>query len=509
MESKTEIGKAIKNKLDNLDKSPSDFVWSKIEKDLNHKRRKRVLYWLIPSILIIIFLSSALYLNSDFKKENIVPKTPSQKDASNSSSLKNQTLPSNLQKKGADEVTTVKKSKTIKLVKQSTKFVTSTNEYEEYEVVKKYKVIIKKEQITTKPIKTDAKDSNIINAKKPIVAYKKENNKNGTSQKTIKSSFKNLKKSQKKNSGKISKNTIKGNIVSKNNTPKKSIPEQPIVEKTISEKDPIEYNNSEKSISVVEIKTEAKTDSITKKDSTSLKKKTTPKREYKERTYQPQTTETNPEFSISAFYGPVLFGSLNNKSMISPRMNDLSRSHPITSHYGVYVKTMYNQIGFRAGVSKINLKTSTRLNQNLIPDYSNINLKAEINVKETFGDSKQVDLVQNISYYEVSLEFNYAVKKDESKIGIEAFTGFSFLILDKNELYLKSEKISQQNIGEAKNITGASFSYNLGLGLSYKLTERIALDINPLFKYYLSTFNKNVEAKPYSISLQSGFSYKF
>ncbi|MDY0987924.1 hypothetical protein SOM12_10915 [Flavobacterium sp. CFBP9031] len=499
MENKTEIGKAIKNKLDNLDKSPSDFVWSKIEKDLNNKRRKRILFWLIPSILTFTILSSLLYLNSDFQKENIDPKTPSQKNASNSTSSKNQTLPVNLQKKGSDEVTTVKKTKTVKLVKQSTKFVTSTNEYEEYEVVKKYKVIIKKEQITSKPIKTTAKDRNTINAKKPIVAYKKGNSKNGIAQKTAKSSFTNPKKTQKKEINKISKNTIAGN-----KTPKNAISE-----KAISGKDTITDNNFKKDLPTSIVITEPKMDSVAKKDSTDLKKKTTPKREYKERKYTPQTTEIEPEFTVAAFYGPALFGSLNSKSMISPRMNDLSKSHPITSHYGVYVKTMYDKIGFRAGFSKINLKTSTRLNQNLIPDYTNINLKTEINVKETFGDSNQVDLVQNLSYYELPLEFNYAIKKDESKVGIEAFTGFSFLILDKNKLYLKSENVSQQNIGEAKNLSGVNFSYNLGLGLSYKLTERIALDINPLFKYYLSTFNKKEEAKPYSISLQTGVSYKF
>jgi hypothetical protein len=504
MENKTEIGKAIKNKLDNLDKSPSDFVWSKIEKDLNNKRRKRILFWLIPSILTFTILSSLLYLNSDFQKENIDPKTPSQKNASNSTSSKNQTLPVNLQKKGSDEVTTVKKTKTVKLVKQSTKFVTSTNEYEEYEVVKKYKVIIKKEQITSKPIKTTAKDRNTINAKKPIVAYKKGNSKNGIAQKTAKSSFTNPKKTQKKEINKISKNTIAGN-----KTPKNAISEKAITEKIIIEKDTITDNNFKKDLPTSIVEAEPKMDSVAKKDSTDLKKKTTPKREYKERTYTPQTTEIEPEFTISVFYGPALFGSLNNKSMISPRMNDLSKSHPITSHYGVYVKTMYDKIGFRAGFSKINLKTSTRLNQDLIPDYTNINLKTEINVKETFGDSNQVDLVQNLSYYELPLEFNYAIKKDESKIGIEAFTGFSFLILDKNKLYLKSENVSQQNIGEAKNISGVNFSYNLGLGLNYKLTERIALDINPLFKYYLSTFNKKEEAKPYSISLQTGVSYKF
>ncbi|MCM0665023.1 PorT family protein [Flavobacterium tyrosinilyticum] len=499
MENKTEIGKVIKNKLDNLDKSPSDFVWSKIEKDLNNKRRKRILFWLIPSILTVIILSSLLYINSDFHKENIDPKTPSQKNASNSTNSKNETLPANLQKKGSDEITTVKKTKTVKLVKQSTKFVTSTNEYEEYEVVKKYKVIIKKEQITSKPIKTTAKDPNTINAKKPIVAYKKGNSKNGIAKKIAKSSFTKPKKTQKKEINKISKTTIVGNKTPKN----------VILEKTIAEKDTITYNNFKKDLPTSIIIAEPKMDSVAKKDSTDLKKKTTPKREYKERKYTPQTAEIEPEFTISVFYGPALFGSLNSKSMISPRMDDLSKSHPITSHYGVYVKTMFDKIGFRGGFSKINLKTSTRLNQNLIPDYTNINLKTEINVKETFGESNQVDLVQNLSYYELPLEFNYAIKKDESKIGIEAFTGFSFLILDKNKLYLKSENVSQQNIGEAKNLSGANFSYNLGLGLSYKLTERIALDINPLFKYYLSTFNKNEEAKPYSISLQSGVSYKF
>ncbi|WP_281230922.1 outer membrane beta-barrel protein [Flavobacterium gelatinilyticum] len=494
MENKTEIGKAIKSKLDNLDKSPSDFVWSKIEKDLNNKRRKRFLLWLIPSILTLTILSSVLYFNSDFHEKNTAQKTPSQKDVPDIVFSKKQTLPANLQKKGLDDITTVKKTKTVKLVKQSTKFVTSTNEYEEYEVVKKYKVTIKKEQITARPLKTNAKNPNTINSKKPITAYKKDNPRNYIAKKTETADYKNPKKSQKKNINEITRNT----------NPKNSI-----AENKIPEKDTIAYNNPEKNITVTTVIDEPKIDSITKKDSINLKKKITTKREYKERIVQPQKTETEPEFTISTFYGPAVFGSLSNKSMISPRMNDLSRSHPITSHYGVYVKTMYNQIGFRAGFSKINLKTSTRLNQDLISDYNNINLRTEVNVKAIFGDSNQVDLVQNLSYYELPIEFNYAVKKDESKIGIEAFTGFSFLILDKNALYLKSEKVSAQNIGETKNISGTGFSYNLGIGLSYKLTEHIALDINPLFKYYLSTSNKNEDAKPYSLSLQSGLSYKF
>ncbi|MNQ56499.1 hypothetical protein D3C85_706230 [compost metagenome] len=209
------------------------------------------------------------------------------------------------------------------------------------------------------------------------------------------------------------------------------------------------------------------------------------------------------------FYGPAIFGSLNSESMINPTLNNLSKSHPITSHYGIYVKNMYDRIGFRAGFSKINLKISTRLDQNLITNFNNIALKSDVNIQQTFGNSNNIDLVQKLSYYELPMEFNYAIIKNETKIGMDVFTGFSFLILDKNQLYLKSENVSMQHIGEAKNISGVNISYNLGLSISYKLNDKFGLDINPLFKYYLSTFKENGDAKPYSFALQTGVNYKF
>lgn len=245
-------------------------------------------------------------------------------------------------------------------------------------------------------------------------------------------------------------------------------------------------------------------------DSLKLNKDTPPKRAYKKTVYTTESKESDPEVSISIFYGPAISGSLNSASMIDPSMDNLAKKHPITSHYGVYVKTMYDRIGFRAGFSKMNLKNSTRLDKDeLIANYNNIALKPEINIKQTFAGSNEVDLVQKLSYYELPIEFVYAFKKEESKIGMEAFTGCSFLISDKNQLSLQSEKVAMQNIGEAKNISGINFSYNLGIGISYKLNSRFNLDINPIFKYYLSTFKESGDAKPYSFSLQSGVTYKF
>lgn len=491
MENRTEIGKKIKDKLADLDKNPSEFVWSKIETDLNKKRNKRILSWMFPGAIAIALIATLLYFNSDFQdktqktatQEKQEIKASTAKSALVSDQKQNKDANPKLQKSGSDIVTRVKKTKSVKLVKESSKLVTSTNEYEEYEVVKKYKVILKKEQVTTKLLKSGT-------VKKTIQPKAQENKLLVKKNKTTEPKSK---KKTKHHSTKAKKTVYKPLA---NEIPKKKA----------TEKDAATPTKTESTPRIIE----AKTDTIAKIDSLKVKKETTPKREYKKTVYTTENKESDPEVSVSIFYGPAISGSLNSASMIDPSMDNLAKKHPITSHYGIYVKTMYDRIGFRAGFSKINLKTSTRLDKDeLIANYNNIALKPEINIKQTFAGSNEVDLVQKLSYYELPIEFVYAFKKEEDKIGMEVFTGCSFLISDKNQLSLQSEKIAMQKIGEAKNISGINFSYNLGIGISYKLNSRFNLDINPIFQYYLSTFKENGEAKPYSFSLQSGVSYKF
>lgn len=492
MDNRTEIGKIIKSKLAELDKTPNDFVWSKIETDLNKKRNRRIAYWAIPIVIAAFLFSTSLYVYSNFqdkkqKQETYTIKVSKPKKVkSDQNSDRKSHIVQIQQKSEPDEITTVKRSKTIKLVKQSSKLITTTKEYKEYEVVKKYKVIVRTNQIVTKPAKSfaaDKKQKRDVNKSLPVV---------GKVTKPLKKvSTKTLKTSKTLKSGKNKKTEKKSTAVE---IPlKKTDPEDPSKNTTPSE--PLQI--------------ETKIDTVLKTDTLNLKKKTN-KRDYKKTEYKNTKEDLNPDFTLSVLYGPALFGSLNAKSLISPTMDNLDKTHPITAHYGIYLKTMFNRIGFRTGFSKINLKITTRLDQKvLISNYDNIALKNQINTKELFNGSENVDLLQKLSYYEFPMEFYYAVKKDDSKIAIDAFTGFSFLFLDKNQLYMKSEKVSKQVIGEVKNISGVNISYDLGLELNYKLTDRFTLGINPIFKYYLSTFKENAEAKPYSFSLQSGIGYKF
>ncbi|MXO03580.1 hypothetical protein [Flavobacterium sp. HBTb2-11-1] len=522
MENKKEIAKIFKDKLELLDKSPSNNLWASIESDLNKKRKRRLLFWLIPSLLLMGIASSILVLELNqnkplgFEKDKtVIDQSETTNDQKQPFVINNNTSQDSVNKtvyttkpitkktveNSSETKTTIKKSRTEKLIKQSSKLVTTTDEYEEYEVVKKYKVIIRKNKTVT----TSKKPNSI--SEKPKSAPKKLNS-------SIKKTAAISKKPSPKTALKNPKNSISKNSISKN----KSKNKKPILQKrqndsiVSKQNQPIKTEDSEKS------NTKTSTESLEDSDNPRTiqqdsiipkeEKKTTPKREYVKREYPEQKRENEPEFSVSVFYGPAIYGSLSGKSTINESFDDVSKSHPITSHYGVYFKTMYGKYGFKAGISKINLKISNHINSESPINYENMVLNNN-DIYNIMDNDEDIRLVQKISYYEIPLEFNYAIKKDETPYGIEAFSGFSVLISDANQLYLSSNNLKSEGIGSTKNLNKMNLSFNLGMGFYYKLNDKFQLDFNPIFKYYLTTFKDYSAPKPYSLSIQCGVTYKF
>jgi len=504
MENRNEIGKIFKDKLALLDKEPSKNLWASIETDLRKKRKRRILFWFLPSLLTAVIATSMLFLvqtNQDKnntqiqKKQNatqysIQNKTKSKKQNRESQSKKpaslqslkyqdsktkstvSQTKPSTTKIIGetSETKTIVRKNRSEKLIKQSSKLVASTDEYEEYEVVKKYKVIIKKNQTVTTIYKPSRNNHTKITPKNKTISYDK-------------------------------------NKVSKNKPKKTSNLSYPRTTDSIHNTTPLKKEmTTEPPLTIVK-KDTIKTDTLAKK----LERKPNPKREYVKKDYPQQKTGLDPEYSVSAYYGPAIFNPFIDESTINKSFNNFSKTHPITSHYGFYFKSMYGKIGFRVGVAHINLKLATSITDPSGIRYENIIIKnynsADINtIIRTDGEGK---FEQKISYYEMPLEFNYALIKDNNPFGMEAFTGFSILILDENKLSFSSESFKKEKIAELKNLSETNLSFNLGLGFNYKITEKLQLDFNPIFKYYLTTYNDDSTSKPYSLSIQSGATYKF
>ena len=94
-------------------------------------------------------------------------------------------------------------------------------------------------------------------------------------------------------------------------------------------------------------------------------------------------------------------------------------------------------------------------------------------------------------------------------MGFSIIGGFSALFLSNNEIY-SVNKGQGSLLGKATNVNNTSYSANLGLGLDYKISKKVKLNLEPVFKYQLNTFNNTSgDFKPYFIGVYTGFSFKF
>lgn len=91
MGTKKDIGKILKERLNELDDSPRNSVWENIESELNKKKKDRIILpiWLRYSVIAIVLLSLGIVLNSAFKTErDLFNPTNIEKQKSNQNSTK-------------------------------------------------------------------------------------------------------------------------------------------------------------------------------------------------------------------------------------------------------------------------------------------------------------------------------------------------------------------------------------------------------------------------------------
>jgi hypothetical protein len=131
----------------------------------------------------------------------------------------------------------------------------------------------------------------------------------------------------------------------------------------------------------------------------------------------------------------------------------------------------------------------------------------------TFGDitpkstNGEAFINQNISYYEVPLEISYTLF--DSAFGLDVIGGFSTLILGNNEVSVSAGSYNEV-LGSANNLSSISFASNIGLGLHYKISSTLRLNVEPMFKYQLNPYtNSSVSFKPYYLGVYTGLSFKF
>ena len=239
------------------------------------------------------------------------------------------------------------------------------------------------------------------------------------------------------------------------------------------------------------------------------------------------STEQKRNFEISTHATPIYYGKIGRSNPLDVGFDE-HRKAEVTYSYGVSVAmNISDKVKIRSGINRVDLSYSTSgigyqsvagvypvRNASLItvknPDVKmvtgSVNGRAPSTNRTPSGVFTQGNLNQKMGYLEVPVEFE--INLWERKFELNLIGGGSTLFLDENEVVLNTGSLQAE--GEADNLNEVSFSANLGLGLDYNLSEKFKVNLEPMLKYQLKTFNAPTgDVQPYFFGVYTGFSYKF
>lgn len=117
-------------------------------------------------------------------------------------------------------------------------------------------------------------------------------------------------------------------------------------------------------------------------------------------------------------------------------------------------------------------------------------------------------LMQNFSYIQMPFILRYKVL--DRNIDFNLLGGVSYDFLVGNTAFAKGDG-ARFPIGITEGLNTLLFSSSLGMGMEYNFSEKVSLNLEPTFRYFLNPFNNAAGTRihPYSFGVFSGFSYKF
>ncbi len=244
-----------------------------------------------------------------------------------------------------------------------------------------------------------------------------------------------------------------------------------------------------------------------------------------------ETSESNSKkLSLSTFAAPVFYKNIGSGNELSSQFANNSASSDVTVSYGVKLAyEVSDKVKIRMGISKINMSYNIQdisyspmamasSFENIRPTSDNLNIRSNGNLENSFSENSSAatslttsiftpgEINQQFGFIEIPIEIEYSLM--DKKLGLNLIGGASGLFLDKNRVDLNSGNNTTQ-IGEASNINSTSFSTNIGVGLDYELSDKFSLNLEPIFKYQLNTFNNVQNVQPVNFGIYSGISIKF
>lgn len=222
-------------------------------------------------------------------------------------------------------------------------------------------------------------------------------------------------------------------------------------------------------------------------------------------------TKSNLMQKVRVFvYGaPTSGGYFSDKSPFDKRLNANAKTFEHTLSYGAYaIYEATERWSLRFGMAIMNLRMVTKdatvntLNYSYI-DYSK---NSNVSIYAQSNNAKTMDIIQEISYFEVPLELKYAISR--RRFGVNAYGGLSALFISKNVVAGQTPNGTRYEIGKTTNLSSNSYTIAAGIGIDYKFSKSIRLNVEPVFRYHLLDY-KDIGLMPYSIGLMTGLEFSF
>ncbi|MBP0902815.1 hypothetical protein ACFSKN_07325 [Mariniflexile gromovii] len=497
MNDKKHIDRLFQEHFKDFEVAPNDKVWENIEAQLNQDKKKRriiPIWWQYAGVAALLALLLTIGSSYFFNEEtsNPVKVVDTEDTQSRSSSTENDT-------KIAIEKDHVTPSNLENASKNDVLMPSNTN-------------------------KSDASQETSIASNPSSINTNEDTQQAGSSSNKpslVKNSFKNpnnnaLASNSEEKSNATEKNNAVNSAVAKNSGNNTEVPQKkdPLID---SKKAQEVITNASKDNTAV-AKTENKT-SLSIEEALDSNKDIIEKEK-----------NTN-KWRITPNAAPVYFNSLGEGSSIDPQFNSNSKTGEVNMSYGISASyVVNNKIQVRSGVNKVNLgyntnnvvvyqsvgiSSNTHALQNVnttisndAPDNFSLVSGESISAKPEDFATTNTSINQALAYIEVPLEIQYALVN--SKLGVNLIGGFSSFFLSDNKIYSEAETGTRTFLGEASNINKVSYSANFGLGLNYQVSKKIDLNLEPMFKYQINTFNNTSgNFTPFFIGVYTGFAIKF
>ena len=503
MSEKKHIDRLFQEKLKDFEAIPSDAVWGNINSKLKKEKDDRKLipiWWKFAGVAaaLVLLLTVGNLIFSDSEITNSVVETE-KVGLKNEGDEKNNSL-----------VDSENKSLEEGIDESSDELLTNKDEVIHSETSNKNNSIVNSDESNTKKsLKNPDANQNKYQEKKA----------SSTTKNLVNNQTNSVQKSNKVPEVSLNENDIKTLPLNQ------EIDKEGLAENKINESNVIDKNK------LKDIIKDTKEEKLSAKEDEEEKIPLTEELIVSNEDMDDEEKEPTNRWQINPNIAPVYFDSFGEGSPIHEQLVSNKKSGDVNMSYGINVSyALNNKLSIKSGINRVNLGYNT----NNIIVYENVgtaiastnmfrNIKLNNNVQSLsfvsgsnlgFDEIPSVvpeksiaSLNQEMIYYEIPLELKY--KLIENKIGFSLVGGFSTFILNDNKVSYELRGESTE-LGEAANLNDISHSANIGFGLNYNISKNMNLNLDPMFKYQINTFNNTSgDFKPYFIGVYSGISIKF